>query len=581
MAHSTYDKTLSGLIRERSPLLFWASIALGLLAGLCYSFIMPFLLQGIGYSGVVDAGRDSTAWLRSHAGIVYALLCLTIFIAKAGSLISITICVKDLTADLRIDLCRKINQVGVRDIEKLGMARITNVLVEDIGAVGFAAVCQPMIGVQIVTVTGMLCYLAWLDWRVFLCVVAAIGVGFFVHRWPLRAAFRYFGQSRELRDQVQSGVRGVVFGAYELKLNRDKAHAFMTEEIARPERAAAAIDKRADIYLHCANTFVDLFSLVVIGLVALPLPRFVPAASASTYAVVMVLLYILMPIMVALTLLPNLQRGKVALQRIRELDALIEEPQAASCEIPQWSRYQVRNLQYRYHNAQGDQAGFALQPITLSFTKGEVVFVVGGNGSGKSTLSKLLSLHYEPNDGDIYFDEERVTPRNIASAREQIAVIYSSYYLFERLYGRHDSALQGRVDEYLRSFGLDHRTQFRDGRFSTTQLSDGQRRRLALLVALLDDREIYVFDEWAADQDPEFREVFYTKILGEMRERGKLVIVITHDDRYFGIADRVVVMEYGGVREIRVRTESRTSAESGAMLSAQASSDRGAELVTA
>jgi len=70
---------------------------------------------------------------------------------------------------------------------------------------------------------------------------------------------------------------------------------------------------------------------------------------------------------------------------------------------------------------------------------------------------------------------------------------------------------------------------------------------LALLVSLVEDKELYLFDEWAADQDPEFRDVFYNKLLPELKSRGKLVIVISHDDRYFHKADQIVKLEQGAV----------------------------------
>jgi putative ATP-binding cassette transporter len=258
---------------------------------------------------------------------------------------------------------------------------------------------------------------------------------------------------------------------------------------------------------------------------------------------------VMLPIMMTYMLLPNIQRGVVALRQIQELEDLEEEPEEGEA-IGAWSSFEVRDLTYRYHDGSDGVRGFALKPVTLRFRKGEVVFVVGGNGSGKSTLSKLLSLHYVPGEGSLHFDDTRITRANLAAAREKIAVIYSNYYLFERLYGPVDAAREALVRRHLDMLGLADKVRFEQGRFSTTQLSDGQRRRLALVVALADDRDVYLLDEWAADQDPEFREVFYTQILRQMRAAGKLVIVITHDDRFFAHADRVVVMEYGGVRQV-------------------------------
>jgi len=530
--------TLAGLILGSSPKLLWSSIALSLVAGACYALLIPFLMQGISTGSALDYG------------LLFFALCTVTFLSKAGSLVLVTFLVKDLAADMRIRLCRRISRAGVQDVDRVGMARLTNILVEDIGRVSFAAACLPMVAVQVTTIVGMLCYLAYLDWRVFLCVAGAIVIGLLLNRLPLGVAVKYMERSRAIRDRVQNGVRGIVFGAYEFKLARSRARQFLYEEIESPELEAARVDKLADTWLHCAGTFVELISFFIIGIVAFVLPKYVSFLTTDVYAIVMALLYVMLPIMMTYMLLPNIQRGVVALQQIHELEDLEEEPEDGE-PIGAWNSFEVRELSYQYRSE--DAPGFALKPVTLRFRKGEVVFVVGGNGSGKSTLSKLLSLHYVPGEGSLQFDDTPVTRANLAAAREKIAVIYSNYYLFDRLYGPVDAEREAAVRRHLEMLGLASKVTFEKGRFSTTQLSDGQRRRLALVVALADDRDIYLLDEWAADQDPEFREVFYTRILRQMRAAGKLVIVITHDDRYFAHADRVVIMEYGGVRQVVVQ----------------------------
>jgi putative ATP-binding cassette transporter len=192
---------------------------------------------------------------------------------------------------------------------------------------------------------------------------------------------------------------------------------------------------------------------------------------------------------------------------------------------------------------------FQIGPIDLSIRKGEVTFLVGANGSGKSTLSKLITLHYLPDSGSVSFSGNVVTVENITSYRQKIFAIYSDYYLFDSLMGELTDELVATANRYLVDLRLAGKVKIVNGRFSTLALSDGQRRRLALLVAVLEDRELYLFDEWAADQDPVFKEVFYARILPELRSRGKAILVISHDDRYFHVADRLLVMEQGLLRD--------------------------------
>jgi putative ATP-binding cassette transporter len=106
-----------------------------------------------------------------------------------------------------------------------------------------------------------------------------------------------------------------------------------------------------------------------------------------------------------------------------------------------------------------------------------------------------------------------------------------------------------RVRQLLQEVGLDHKVTYQEGRFSTVALSTGQRKRLAMVVALIEDRPIYVLDELSADQDPEFRRRYYEEFLPDLRARGKTLIVVSHDDRYFHLADRVIAMEDGRFKE--------------------------------
>jgi putative ATP-binding cassette transporter len=172
---------------------------------------------------------------------------------------------------------------------------------------------------------------------------------------------------------------------------------------------------------------------------------------------------------------------------------------------------------------------------------------VGGNGSGKYTLAKLITGLYIPEEGEISWDGQIISTQNREWYRQHFSVVFSDFYLFEDILGLENVNLDHQARGYLQQLQLDHKVKVEDGRLSTTALSQGQRKRLALLSAYLEDRPIYLFDEWAADQDPPFKEIFYTKLLPELRDRGKTVVVISHDDRYFYVADRIIKLDYGRI----------------------------------
>jgi putative ATP-binding cassette transporter len=234
----------------------------------------------------------------------------------------------------------------------------------------------------------------------------------------------------------------------------------------------------------------------------------------------------------------------------KKLDVLLNEMSTESSgEVTEMTGVQcinVKDLEYVYSTMESG-LGFQLGPIDLTINRGEVTFLFGGNGSGKTTLAKLLSLHYFADKGHIYFDNETVNANNRNGCRQNISAIYSDFYLFPKLYGLSDAELDIRAAENLKKLGLEGKVSIKNGIFSTTNLSDGQKKRLALLVSFLEDRSIYIFDEWAADQDPEFKEIFYYNILPELKEKNKIVIVVTHDDRYFHLADKLVKLESGKV----------------------------------
>jgi putative ATP-binding cassette transporter len=161
-----------------------------------------------------------------------------------------------------------------------------------------------------------------------------------------------------------------------------------------------------------------------------------------------------------------------------------------------------------------------------------------------------------PETGEIRFNGRPVTDENREYYRQRFSMVFFDFYLFESLFGLEAPKLDEQAREYLTLLQLDHKVEIKDGVLSTTDLSQGQRKRLALLTAYLEDRPIYVFDEWAADQDPLFKEIFYYRLLPDLKAKGKTIMVISHDDRYYNVADRIIKLECGRIDS----DESMTSA---------------------
>jgi len=208
-----------------------------------------------------------------------------------------------------------------------------------------------------------------------------------------------------------------------------------------------------------------------------------------------------------------------------------------------WRRLELAGVTFTFRREAGE-ADFVLGPLDLELLPGELVFLIGGNGSGKTSFAKLLLGLYEPEAGEIRLDGERIDRAGRDRYRQSFSAVFFDFHLFDELPG---GGLDEEARRHLRELQLDGKVEIADGRLSTTALSQGQRKRLALLSAYLEDRPIYLFDEWAADQDPYFKEVFYRRLLPRLKAQGKTVLVISHDDRYFDVADRVVRLSEGRI----------------------------------
>jgi putative ATP-binding cassette transporter len=262
------------------------------------------------------------------------------------------------------------------------------------------------------------------------------------------------------------------------------------------------------------------------------------------------LLYVIVPMEILVNRLPDIGRASVAVSKIEQLgisEADVASP--AQDNEPQrrtWHNLDLVDVEHTYY-LEKENRSFTLGPVNLSFAMGELVFLTGGNGSGKTTLAKLLMGLYTPETGALVIDGKVVSDDTRESFRQSFSAIFSDYFLFDSLLGVNSAEADRQAHNYLEELQLNHKVEVKEGVFSTTDLSAGQRKRLALLTAYMEDRPVYIFDEWAADQDPQFKETFYYQLLPELKSRGKLVIVISHDDRYYHVADRIIKLDYGKV----------------------------------
>ncbi|HEX8351279.1 MAG TPA: cyclic peptide export ABC transporter [Pyrinomonadaceae bacterium] len=452
--------------------------------------------------------------------------------------------------DLRLHLCRRILSAPLRLLEELKPARLLATMTEDIPTVTGAIILLPLLCMHGAVLVSCLVYLGWLSPLVLAFVLGFMAVGVVSYQLPTMRAMRYFKRGREEWDELVKHFRAMTEGTKELKLHRERREAFITDEVRPTADAQRRFQFTGNTIYIATRTWGQVLFFILIGLLLFVVPGWRPVGATTLTGYVLILLYMMTPLEVMLNMLPAFGRAKVAMEKIEALGVSLatrgEEAGAGHAPARDWRRIELAGVTHTYYR-ESENSTFTLGPIDLSFRPGELVFLAGGNGSGKTTLAKLLTGLYTPEGGEIRLDGRAVDEEGMERYRQLFSVVFSDFYLFEKLLGLGHDELDERAGGYLSQLQLTHKVQVSGGRLSTTDLSQGQRKRLALLTAYLEDRPFYIFDEWAADQDPAFKNIFYLSLLPELKARGKTALVITHDDRYYHLADRLVKLNYGVV----------------------------------
>ena len=506
---------------------------------------------GAGLVALINYSLTSPRFSRSVLLLAFAFLVFGKILSGAISQQMLFRHAQQVTMNMCVRLCRDLTNSSLRNVESLGVPRIMATLTDDVNSLGSAIQSIPALIVNAAVLVGCSAYLAWLSWKAFLLLVVLGSAGVFMYRLLLQKTQAAMEVARQMRDALFGHFRAITEGIKEIRMNRSRREDLLENHLSMTlhnlNRQVVSVINRF-IFTDSCSQFI-FYSILGVLIFLLPIFSRLPITTLTGYA--FAALYVMNPIWGMIYGLPSLQKGQIALERINNFQNSL--PLEAASGIPiqeaklKWKSLEVRNIVFGYCEREDFAHGFVLGPIDFTLKPGELVFVIGGNGSGKSTFVKLLCGLYTPQSGEILLDHSTVTDATREHYRQHFSVVFSDFYLFDRLLGLSKKDLDGRVEEYLVRLQLNQKVTLTGGTFSTTALSQGQRRRLALLVSYLEDRPIYVFDEWAADQDPDYKEVFYRSLLPELRSKGKAVVVITHDDRYFSLGDRIVRLDYGKV----------------------------------
>ena len=532
------------LFRYSRSMMLWTSFA-ALLSGACNAGLIALINRAINET----AEHPATALL-----VIFGGLALGRIITGVVAQISLAHFAQETTARLRRDLVKKVLHVPLRHLEELGGARLLVTLTEHIGEITQATLAIPIFMVNFAVLAGGTVYLGWLSFNVLIAMCVFMVVGAVTYRMMIRAGFGHLSAAREGQDKLFRHFRSLTEGVKELKLHRARREAFLADDISAATQTLKRHNVAAEIRFILAQNWNQFLLLILIGGLLFLLPRMENVSPQTLTGYIIATLYLMGPLAGLLGSMSVFSRANVSLRKVEELglaldasgsDDAMTKPAPQPAEL--FESLEIVGVMHHYHREREDDH-FMLGPIDLTFKPGELVFLVGGNGSGKSTLAKVITGLYPPAAGEIRLNGRVIDDQNRDDYRQCFSTVFADYFLFDRITSIAGTGADDRARAYLARLHLDHKVTITNGVFSTTQLSSGQRKRLALLCAYLEDRPFYLFDEWASDQDPLFKDVFYTQLLPELRARGKAVLVITHDDKYFGLADRLVKLDYGKIK---------------------------------
>ncbi|MBP9798618.1 MAG: cyclic peptide export ABC transporter [Sterolibacterium sp.] len=544
---------LAYLYRQSWKLVLLATLS-GLVAGVSGAALIAVISQGI----AAETPSGTLAWAFFAIATLHLL-------TKCGTEISLLHLTQAAIYQMRIELGRKILTTSQKRLQALGKPGILVLLTKDIDSFTEAFIWLPIAFGNAIIILACFAYLAWLSPLALLLLIVFLVLGLLAFFAVERIPRRHLIEVRAKMEALYGHFHHLIEGSKELQLNAGRGQQFVERIIAHEARAFRTSYTHAMTGYNMAVNVGAIMFFVLIGTLLFLVPQALPQAPEVVATTIFTLLYLVRPVAELVFALPVVSQAGIAFGRIRQLDQELGTPDGAVPGLPvpvtsaaaasaaplaggAW-QLTLQDIRHHYPGSDEDRQ-FVLGPLDLTINAGEILYIVGGNGSGKTTLAMLILGLYQPDEGRILLDGREITADNIDTYRQNFSAVFADFHLFEQVLDADGGTLDARVQHYLEVLGMAHKVRVVDGRYTTLNLSTGQRKRLALVSAYLEDRPIYLFDEWAADQDPVFKRVFYTELLPELKSRGKAVIVITHDDAYFSCADRIFKLEDGHCRPI-------------------------------
>jgi len=455
-------------------------------------------------------------------------------------------------ADLRSELSHKILKANFERAEA-NKSRFIPVLVEDLINISWFAKTIPDALVATFQVIGVMGYLIFLSWKMTLAFIAMFVVAFLIVFMAFPTIYRTEKEYGGIRNKLFAAIEALGFGLKDLSLNPRHKNWFVKNIVEQASRANAGIVTRLNTIDISLTKSVETLILLSLG-VTIYLLRILSDFDNDQFFTFLTIMLFILPSFIRLsTFFKRQKKAQVALEQIEQLDVRFDEieqyeDKASLPAITKENKTILSLKDVKYTYTESDQ-NFTVGPFELDIEQNEILLIRGGNGSGKTTLAKVITGLYLPQNGDVYFCGSKLDANNLISYRDQFSAVFTDSYVFSDL-GYLDNFDKKYAESLLEDLQLHEKVNLNDFSISNTKLSFGQMGRLSLFRTLLEDKPLILLDEWAANQDPHFKEKFYLEIVPSLKAKGKTVILISHDDHYYHIADRIVKMRMGSIEEI-------------------------------
>jgi putative ATP-binding cassette transporter len=482
---------------------------------------------------------------------LFVLGCITVVITMVHSLNAMTVIVANFLNRTRLNITEQIRALTLTSYEKIGSARIHAIIGRDLQTIEEAAPVAVALIYFVMQLIASAIYVAYLSLLAFFVTIVLLVAAAYFYWRSYKDAERLWKAATDSEMGFRESLEHLLDGFKEVKLNAGRSEDLFRNHIVVRSGDVEKLRVQSGKGFNRGQSISDIFFYALMGAMVFAVPYYISNASIPA-KIITVIVFASGAIAGIVRMLPMVAKANLAVESLTELEGdlaeagkITEHPLLSSDAATLVAGLKTRALTYAYLDADGRRA-FSVGPCDFEIKSGEIVFIVGGNGSGKSTFIKMLTRLYQPDSGTILWDGASVSEANAAKYRSLFTVIFSDFHLFDRLYGmdRIDTTTIGGL---LAEMGLADKVGFQGNRFSTTNLSTGERKRLAMVVARLEARPICIFDEWAADQDPQFRRYYYETLLPHLKREGRTVIAVSHDDRYFHVADKVIWMEEGRI----------------------------------